>query len=212
LIATAWQDAARDTLSRWSAEMIHDSVAAIAKQPAYATSIRQSLLGRFLRFLFDRLSDLQRVLGGSSSARFVVMAAVALIVVVIVGRIVVARRIDEQRSRIRAGRVGARDRADYWGAARELANRGEYSAACHALYAAVLDSLARSGAVRVHPSKTSGDYSRELARRAAIATPAFAAFARQFERTVFSTESVTSDDFDRLFAEASRIVEPSVAA
>jgi len=189
LIATAWQDAARDTLSRWSAEMIHDSVAAIAKQPAYATSIRQSLLGRF-----------------------VVMAAVALIVVVIVGRIVVARRIDEQRSRIRAGRVGARDRADYWGAARELANRGEYSAACHALYAAVLDSLARSGAVRVHPSKTSGDYSRELARRAAIATPAFAAFARQFERTVFSTESVTSDDFDRLFAEASRIVEPSVAA
>jgi hypothetical protein len=192
--------------------MIHDSVAAIAKQPAYATSLRQSLFGRFLRFVFDRLSDLQRLLGGSSSARFVAIAAVALIVAVIIGRIVIARRIEEQRGRIRAGRVGTRGRTDYWASARELANAGDYAAACHALYAAVLESLARSGTVRVHASKTSGDYSRELARRAAIAATPFAAFARQFERTVFSTESVTAEDFDRLSAAASRIVQPPVAA
>lgn len=212
MIAPAWQDVAHDTISRWTPEMIHDSVAAIARQPAYATSIRQSLFGRFLRFLFDRFSDLQRLVGGSSSARFIVIAAVTLIVAVIVGRIVIARRIEEQKGRIRAGRVGTRERTDYWAAARDLANTGDYAAACHALYAAVLDSLARNGAVRVHASKTSGDYSRELARRAAITSAPFAAFARQFERTVFSTESVTADDFDRLSAAASRIAQPPVAA
>ncbi len=212
LIAAAWQDAARDTISRWSTKDIHDTVAAIAKQPAYARSIRQSLFGRFLRFVLDRLSDLERMLGGSSSARLIVITAVALIVVVIVARIVVARRLEEQRSRVRAARFGARDRKDHWAAARELANAGDYAAACHVLYAAVLDSLARGGAVRVHPSKTSGDYARELTRRSAIAAPTFATFARQFERTVFSTEAVSAEDFDRLSAAAARVAQPGLAA
>jgi Domain of unknown function (DUF4129) len=211
-LTTAWQDAARDTVSRWSAETIHDTVAAIAKQPAYSTSIRQSLFGRFLRFVVDLLSDLRRMLGGSSSARVIVIAAVALIVFVIIARIVVARRLEEQRSRVRASRVGARDRTDHWTAARDLASAGDHAAASHALYAAVLDSLVRSGAVRFHPSKTSGDYSRELARRAAPTAPTFLAFARQFERTVFGTDAVGADDFDRLSAAASRVAQPPVAA
>ena len=212
MIAAAWQDTARDTIARWSASTIHDTVAAIAKQPAYSRSIRQSLFGRFLRFIADRLSDLQRMLGGAASARVIVIAAVALIVVVIVARIVVARRLEEQRSRVRAARAGARDRTDHWAAARELAAAGDHAAACHMLYAAVLDSLARTGVVRVHPSKTSGDYVRELARRSGTAAPTFAAFARQFERTVFSTEAVSAEDFDRLSAAASRASQPGLAA
>ena len=42
---------------------------------------------------------------------------------------------------------------------------GNFNAASHALYAALLERIARSGAVALHASKTGGDYWRELRRR-----------------------------------------------
>jgi hypothetical protein len=82
------------------------------------------------------------------------------------------------------------------------------------VYAAVLDQLARAGAVRVHPSKTSGDYARELARRGVPLAPAFQAFARQFERIVFgaSADAISADDFERLATAAERVSATRQAA
>src|SRR5262249_28806781 len=102
LTTLGWSQAVRDSAQRWSPDMIHDSVAAIARQPAYSASVRQSLLGRFFRFLFDRLRDLQAALGRSSGVKLTVIVAIALIVFVIVARIVMARRIEDDR----AGRYG----------------------------------------------------------------------------------------------------------
>jgi hypothetical protein len=212
LIATPWQDAARDTVGRWSARTIHDSVAAIARQPAYSTSVRQSLLGRFFRFLYDQYRALRDALGGSANVRFLIITAVALIVLVIVARIVVARRAEESRSRVRAKHGIGRARADYWQSARDLSAAGDHAAACHALYAAVLDALVRSGGVHFHPSKTSGDYARELVRRGSVAAPPFLAFARQFERTVFGLGDIGADDFERLSATAIKLIQPPMAA
>jgi hypothetical protein len=206
-----WSQTARDSVQRWSSDLIHDTVAAIARQPAYSTSIRQSLLGRFFSFLFERLRDLQRLLSGSPGARLTVIVGVALIVLVIVARIVVARRIEDSRARERMPGAGGRARTDYWGRARELARGGDHDAACHALYAAVLDELTRRGAVRFHPSKTIGDYARELARRGGPAAPAFLAFARQFERVVYGPGLIVVDDFDRLANAAERASTPGAA-
>jgi hypothetical protein len=203
--------AAQDSVRRWSTDAIHDAVAAIARQPAYSTSIKQSLFGRFVRFVLDRLHDLQVLLGGSQSARLVVMAAVALIIIVIVARIVVSRRSEDGRVRDR-GRAGVgHGRTDHWRRARELADAGDHATACHALYEAVLDDLARTGALRFHPSKTSGDYARELARRGSRSAPSFLAFARQFERIVFGTTAVNTDDFERL-VNAAEHVKPTAEA
>jgi len=213
LTTHAWSAVVPDTVHRWSSDAIHDTVAAIARQPAYSTSIRQSLLGRFLRFTFDRLSDLRALLSGSPGVRLTVIVAVALIVIVIIARILVARRIEETRARGRGGRgADGRSRTDYWGRARALARDGDHEAACHALYAAVLDELTRGGGVRFHPSKTSGDYARELARRGAPMAPAFLAFARQFERIVFGTDVVAAEDFDHLVSAAERVAPARVAA
>ena len=83
--------------------------------------------------------------GGSWSRR------VGAIVLVIVARIVAGRDVDDRGARRRAGRTGGdRTSADYWTEARALAGGGNYDAACHALYTAVLDVLARRRR-RAHP-------------------------------------------------------------
>jgi hypothetical protein len=212
LTTLGWSQAVRDSAQRWSPDMIHDSVAAIARQPAYSASFRQSLLGRFLRFLLDRLRDLQAALGHSPGAKLTVIVGVALIVFVIVARIVMARRIEDDRAGRRGRGAGGKARTDYWTRAQDLARGGDHDAACHALYAAVLDELVRRGAIRFHPSKTIGDYARELARRGAPAAPAFLAFARQFERIVYGPGVIAAEDFERLERAAALAVPAPAAA
>jgi len=200
-----------DSAGHWTARAIHDTVAAIARQPAYSTSLRETLLGRFFRFLLDRFRDLRDLLSGVPGARLIVIVGVALIVVVIVARIVVARRIEDGRLRAHPRGRGRAGQADFWMSARELSQAGDHEAACRALYAAVLGELTRTGAIRLHPSKTSGDYARELARRGAPSAPAFRTFARQLEHLVFGGRSVSASDFDRLVS-AAELATPRPAA
>jgi hypothetical protein len=201
-----------DSAGHWTARAIHDTVAAIARQPAYSTSLRETLLGRFFRFLWDRFRDLRDFLGGVPGGRPIVIFAVALVVFVIVARIVVARRIEDGRFRASARRGGRGGQTDFWVSARELSQAGDHAAACHALYVAVLSELTRAGAIRLHPSKTSGDYARELARRGAPSAAAFRAFARQFEHLVFGAGSVSASDFDRLASAAEQATPRAAAA
>jgi len=100
----------------------------------------------------------------------------------------------------RAGR-GARmssERRDFWAVSRELAAAEDFVGACHALYAAVIDTFARGGTVKFHSSKTSGDYARELRRHGSPALQNFRAFARQFDRIVYGASSADKDDYERL--------------
>jgi hypothetical protein len=207
----AWNAAMQDSTRRWTTDAIHDTVAAIARQPAYTTSIKQSLFGRFLRFVFDRLRDLRALLGGSPGIRIVVIGAAALLIVIIVARIIVSRRIENGRGHERTRGAGRHARTDYWQRARELAGAGDHVGASRALYAGVLDDLARSGAVRFHPSKTSGDYARELARRGSPSASAFQVFARHFEQIAYGTASTGAEEFERLTRAASG-VEPTAGA
>ncbi len=198
-------------VSPWMTREIHDTIAAIARQPAYEQSLRQSLLSRFFRFLGDKISDLLLLLRGSPNSRLLVIAGLAIIVLVIVARTVIAARADDAARRFPSARGRQTAGQDLWTLARELANGGQYDAACHALYGAVVDALTRERLVKFHPSKTSGDYVRELARKG---TPSgdFQAFARRFERVVFGTTPPTGDDFQALLALASRAVTTRAAA
>src|SRR5882672_9963131 len=148
----------QDVVGRWSSAEIHDTVAAIARQPIYAP-LRQSLAGRLFRYVFERIADLFALFRGSSDARFLVIGATVVVALVLVARIVVSTQADERRRRVggSANGTGA-SRTDFWAAARDLAAAGDYTAACHALYAGVLDSLSRADALKFHSSKTSGDY------------------------------------------------------
>jgi hypothetical protein len=185
-------------VGRWSTAEIHDTVAAIARQPAYATPLRRSLLGRAVTFLVNRFTDLLGLLNGSREFRWMAIIATVLIVLAVVGRIVISRQLD-----VLGGRDGRRarmssERRDFWALSRELATAEDFTGACHALYAAVIDSLASGGAVKFHSSKTSGDYARDLRRHGSPVLQNFRAFARQFDRIVYGASTADRDDYERL--------------
>src|SRR6266576_2079030 len=115
----------------WSPIQIHDSVAAIVRQPAFAGSGRESLLGRFLRYVIAGIRDVLDQYRGSPSARYMVIAGLVVLIL-----IVVARDIDAKARRRGVTVRGSSIDANLWGAAQEFAARGDFTAASHALYAA----------------------------------------------------------------------------
>jgi len=192
-------------IGQWSTAQIHDTVAAIARQPAYSVPLRRSLLGRAFAYLIERFTDLLALLHGSRDFRVVVIVATALIVLAVVGRVVIARQLDIVGGRAGGSRNSIGERRDHWALSRELAASGDYTAACHALYAAVIDTLARNGDIKFHASKTAGDYAREMRRRGSPAIQNFRAFARHFDRVVYGSTSVDASEYARL-AQAAEII------
>jgi protein involved in polysaccharide export with SLBB domain len=182
----------------WTAKQIHDTVAAIARQPAYAAPVRQTLLGRLVRFIGDELRDLIQLFGGSQNARVVVIVAVALLILAIAGRIVVGRRLELRRRTASSLQIVGSTRRDYWALAAELEQRGDFVGASHALYLAVLDALSRAGGVSFHASKTVGDYVRDLRQRRSPFSDAFREFADRFERDVFGADTPNASTYRRL--------------
>jgi hypothetical protein len=192
-------------VDRWTSSQIHDTVAAIVREPVFAGSGRESLLGRFLRFVIENIRDFLNQYRGSPGARYVVIAGVVVLLSIIIARIVIVRDIDAQVRR-RGGRArGASADGDPWRVAHDLAAAGDYTAASHALYAGLLERMARGGGVTLHPSKTGGDYWRELGRRGSPIAGEFRAFSRRFDRVMFGTGAATADDFNELSGLAERV-------
>lgn len=89
---------------------------------------------------------------------------------------------------------------DPWAEAQALAAAGDYTAAAHALYATLLEYAARGQQVRLHPSKTLGDYARELRSRQSRLAPGFRAFAGDYESVIYGDQQCDADRYGRLFA------------
>ncbi|HEY7234311.1 MAG TPA: DUF4129 domain-containing protein [Gemmatimonadaceae bacterium] len=191
-------------MQQWTPAQVHDTIAAIVAQPAFATGQRRSLFSRFLEFLAAELNELFRLARGSIDGRIIVAAAIGVITVIVISRIVADRRLATRRHlRSAAGAVGSR--RDAWTAARELAEQGEFADASHALYSAVLETLSRAGTIRFHASKTAGDYARELRRAGAPIASDFRSFARELDRVVYGRVKVTRTEFDALLQAAEQI-------
>lgn len=169
----------------WPPAAIHDTIAAIARGIEYRRSIRQSLLDRAFLWLAQALERLIDYIRHLPSSRTIGLTILGLIVLAIVARIVISSLArDEAGPRARRGRgVGAGE--DPFVAAERLAAEGRYEDAAHALYHGVLLSLAHTDRVRLDPSKTSGDYARELRARGSTAYQPFRAFGRRFDVAVF---------------------------
>ncbi len=88
---------------------------------------------------------------------------------------------------------------DLWKAADSLASEGHYIDASHALYGAILQTLARQNRIIIHDSKTAGDYSRELKKAGHKTTQtAFMQFVRPFQLVVFGLRKCTKETYDQL--------------
>lgn len=196
----------------WAAGAVHDTVAVLLRDRAYHRSFWSSLLGRLLAEGARFLTWLFELVRGIPGGRNTVIGIVAVITLLIVGRILLAGRWNDEgpmRRRPASGRV---TRADPWTEAQSLAASGDFMGAAHALYQAVLRRLAATERVRLHPSKTTGDYARELRRRGSpLATP-FQVFGRRFDRVIFGSGECSPEDFAAMLRDASSIPDRQVAA
>jgi len=100
--------------------------------------------------------------------------------------------------------------ADPWAEAQALAAAGDFTAAAHALYATLLEYAARGQQVRLHPSKTLGDYGRELRSRRSRLAPGFRAFAGDYESVIYGEQRCDAERYGRLFALATPMLRPDV--
>ncbi len=103
-----------------------------------------------------------------------------------------------------AGAVGG----DPWARAQQEAAAGRYTDAAHLLYQAILVALAGRERLRLHPSKTVGDYARELRARSSSAFPGYREFARLYETVVYGLQHCDRERWERLQALALAITGP----
>jgi hypothetical protein len=136
-------------------------------------------------WLADWWTRLSKVLRGLPSMRTLSLLFVGALVLFVLVRFLIAASARREDGGRRASRRGVTSGTDPWQAADELLALGRHEEAAHALYRGVILSLASAERIRLDPSRTSGDYARELRRRSSSALSPFIAFARRFEVLVY---------------------------
>ena len=188
--------------------VVRDTVAAIVAQGEYRRSLRTSLLARFWRMLGEFFAWLRDALPTGSLARQVAVVCVIVLALLVVLRVAYAARLrDEAALRRRRRAPGTAAAVDPAAEARRLAAAGQFADAAHALYRAVLQLLVRRERLRLHPSKTSGDYARDLRERRSSLHAPFRTFGRRYDRLLFGHETVDADAYAALLEVAHPLLQ-----
>ena len=188
----------------WPADAVHDTVQAVVSGSAFKRSLESSIAERLLRWLGQWFSRLFDLLDGKTSPRTIALTLAAVLVLLVIARLVLAARARDAEAftASRGRRAGAGE--DPWRAFERLRAAGKLEEAAHALYRGVLASLAHRERVRLDPSKTSGDYARELRARGSALHPLFRAFSRRFDVAVYGHGGCD----DASLAELRRLADP----
>jgi hypothetical protein len=159
------------------------------------------LWDRFWVWVARHLGDIIRAARDLPSLRWAVIAALCALAIALIGRVIyIAGTHDAASLRRKRTAPGGSGSRDPWEMAEELADRGEYTEAAHALYAALLGAVARAEPVRLHASKTAGDYARELRRLNSSRFGGFREFARAYETVVYGLGTCDRARYMRLLS------------
>jgi len=196
----------------WSRAAIHDSVAALARQRPYWRNPRTSPIERMLQWIAEQIDRFFHAVDSVPHGRRIATVAAVVLAALVIARLAYATRL---RGEPLVGQRRHRSRRqlspDAWHEAEALAAAGDYTAAAHALYRAALALLSGRGLVRLHESKTSGDYSRELRRRGgATATSVYTAFRRfgtRYDRIIYGTGHCDAEGYEALLEAARSLLE-----
>jgi hypothetical protein len=195
----------------WPPAAVHDTVASIMRDAAYQRSLSESLWNRFWSWFGDWLL---RTFGGVRDLphlRWIVIGLTTLVVLAIAARLIYsAGRFERESARL--ARVRAGIRGDPWLEAQRAAAEGRFTDAAHALYHAVLESLAARERIRLHDSKTHGDYARELRAVGSPEHTRLRAFGRRFDRAIFGAGRCDANDYHELLALATPLLHQREAA
>jgi len=189
--------------------VVRDSLALVFRDRVYGqepVSLWDQIL-TWLRALLFQLAQWR------AQPAVVIALKAALVFTILLAIAWIALEISTKRDprRAPARRAGAAN--DPWEIARRLAAAGQYTEAAHALYAALLTTVARRGYVALHESKTTGDYIRELRPKAnrTVSQP-FIEFTRSYETVVYGLGACDADRYASLHALAISIAETGAAA
>jgi hypothetical protein len=188
---------------------VQDTIAAVFRERVYDRATIRTLWDRFWEAVWDGFHSLFDTLGHSPMVARIIEYSLAAIVVAVVARAVMLGYLGERAWTWRGAdrhRTGAR--GDSWATAQRLAAAGHYTEAAHALYAALLEGIASREQVRLHPSKTVGDYARDLRRRSSSLLAPFRDFARSYEIVIYGLRACDRERYERLYAIAARMVAP----
>lgn len=198
------------TPQSWPAAVIQDSVAAIVGQRVYQRSVRATLFERLMEWLGDLF---RRIFSGLSEIphfKWVVLSLTVVVVLAIAARLWLGTESEERRRRARTGSI--RGTGDPWVEAERLATAGDYTEAAHLLYRGLIERLAAGEQIRLHPSKTSGDYARELQRRGSAVHGDFRQFGRRYDHVLFGTGTCDESTYGALRAHAHHVTRSEARA
>jgi len=190
-------------VSAWPRAAIHDTVAAIVRQTPYRRDFTRSLLDRILDWISEGFARLVHAVSGVPHSRFIATIAFTIVILLIVARVFYSARLRSNDEAVGPlGRGRAASTSDPWREAELLAANGNYTEAAHSLYRAALSMLAVRGLVRLHESKTSGDYARELRRRGAPVAAAFRRFGARYDRVIYGEGVCDASQYTALLDDA----------
>jgi hypothetical protein len=190
--------------------VIQDSVAAIVRQRAYQRSVRATLLDRILDWLAAVIRRFFSGLSEIPNVKWIILAIAIVVVLALAARMWLGSEAEERRRRARPGAV--QGRGDPWADAERVAATGDYTAAAHLLYRGVTERLASDDQIRLHPSKTSGDYARELRVRGSSVHAEFRQFGRRYDHELFGTGTCDAETYAVPREQARRVIRPEARA
>lgn len=191
---------------------IRDTIAAIASRSEYQRELTSSIASRVMRWLGETISRILSSIDSTPDGRTIAITVLVLLTLVVIARVVIGIRADRelwhQRSPRRPTAAGTIALTD----AERLAASGDYTAAAHALFAALLAAFASRGEIRLHASKTTGDYARELRRRGSSSFKPFQSFRSRYDRVIYGEMECSASDYASLSSDARTLLGGERAA
>ncbi len=177
------------------AAAVRDTISRIVLERGYREDLTATLFSRIWDWLSRLLSDLFRQASGSRGTYLISLSLIAVIIAAsIIRTIMVARARREAASRREVPITADEQLAQ----ARGLSAQGAFVDAAHLLQAAIVTRLVERKRVRRHPSKTVGDYSRDLRAADDELAPSYSAFARAYDVVAYGDVQCDSTRYAHL--------------
>jgi hypothetical protein len=205
-----------ETPTRAAADSVARVVGQVFQSDEYTRIVQKSLWDRFWewiwdlvgRFISSLLKALSSVPGAELAVSILMYGIAAIVVLTILYYTITYLRTRHRGERVDDNQVIRNLRT----AADQAAARGDYLEATDLLYGALLHAFVVRGWVRFHPSKTAGDYARELRQRRGETQVSFRNFVRAYEVIIYRHGTCDQAQYDALRALAEPVFRPTQAA
>lgn len=189
-------------------EAVRDTIARVFDAAPYNQSARQTIGGYILEAIFRFFRRIFDAVNSSDATRsLAIWVGFSVLALIVARAIYVAIHGETLRATAGGDTRGSKAPGESaWAAAQHAASTGDYTQAAHFLYAALIQSLAQRERLRLHSSKTAGDYARDLRSKSSPAWSPFRRFVQAFEFIAYGRRECSREEFERLRALAEPVM------